>query len=97
MPLSTPSTPAEEGRRAAERLDLELRAEERRHRDRVRTRRQPPARDEEQRPAGDPGLPPDLARLRREHAQLAAFHAAVSNSSGWRLLQALRRLVGRAW
>jgi len=97
MHASTTSTPAERGRQAAERLDLELREDERRQRDRVRSRRDPKSREEGNPLPGLGILPPDVARLRREHAQLSDFHAAVMSSSGWRLLQAMRRLVGRAW
>jgi hypothetical protein len=39
----------------------------------------------------------DIARLRAQVEALSAFHTAVVRSRSWRLLQGLRRLVGRAW
>jgi hypothetical protein len=36
-------------------------------------------------------------RLRQDVARLSAFHQAVLHSRAWRLIQAARRLVGRAW
>jgi hypothetical protein len=38
-----------------------------------------------------------LARLRREEAELATFHAAVVQSLSWRLAEALRSMFGRSW
>jgi hypothetical protein len=38
-----------------------------------------------------------LARLRREEAELAAFHAAVLGSLPWRIAETLRGFVGRSW
>lgn len=38
-----------------------------------------------------------LHRLERELNELNEFRHAVVHSRGWRLLQGLRRLVGRAW
>jgi hypothetical protein len=38
-----------------------------------------------------------LARLHREEAELTAFHTAVVQSRPWRIAEALRGLVGRAW
>jgi hypothetical protein len=36
-------------------------------------------------------------RLQQEIERLTAFHRAVVGSKAWRLIQALRRLAGRAW
>jgi hypothetical protein len=36
-------------------------------------------------------------RLQQDVDRLAAFHLAVLHSRAWRLVQVLRRLVGREW
>lgn len=38
-----------------------------------------------------------LRHLERQVELLAAFHRAVMGSRGWQMLQAMRRLMGRAW
>lgn len=38
-----------------------------------------------------------ILRLRSENEGLRQFRHAVLHSKGWRLLQLLRRLMGRAW
>jgi len=38
-----------------------------------------------------------VERLRRNIDQLAEFQLAVNRSRAWRLIQMLRRIVGRAW
>ncbi len=40
---------------------------------------------------------PEVERLRREVGLLADYHQALLRSKGWRLVQALRRPLGRAW
>ena len=49
-------------------------------------------------PAGSrPFRPREHAELESRFRELAQFHDAVVSSRGWRLLQRLRGLVGRAW
>jgi hypothetical protein len=38
-----------------------------------------------------------LHHLERQVETLASFHRAVMSSRGWQMLQAMRRLMGRAW
>jgi hypothetical protein len=40
---------------------------------------------------------PEVWLLRRDVERLASFHEAVLKSRPWQLIQALRRVVGRAW
>jgi hypothetical protein len=44
-----------------------------------------------------PGGRRDVAELESRLRELAQFHAAVTTSRSWKLLQRLRGLVGRAW
>jgi hypothetical protein len=44
----------------------------------------------------DPSLA-GLARLQREVERLAAFRSAVLQSNGWRLVETLRKPLGRRW
>jgi hypothetical protein len=82
------------GRLAAERLDRELRAVEERERRRWRLERLPEPRA----PAAfAPASPAEVERWRREVEELAAFRAAVLGSRAWRVIQLLRRLIGRSW
>jgi hypothetical protein len=39
----------------------------------------------------------EVWRLRQDVERLAAFHQAVQRSRAWRLVQSLRRPLGRAW
>ncbi|HEV7670226.1 MAG TPA: hypothetical protein VGS22_17040 [Thermoanaerobaculia bacterium] len=39
----------------------------------------------------------EVLRLRREIDRLSDFHRALLHSRSWRLLQALKRPLGRAW
>jgi hypothetical protein len=39
----------------------------------------------------------ELEQLRRQVTLLAEYQHAVVNSRGWRVVQILRRLLGRAW
>ncbi|HXU29891.1 MAG TPA: hypothetical protein VN851_04870 [Thermoanaerobaculia bacterium] len=39
----------------------------------------------------------EMLRLRREIDRLADFHRTLLHSRSWRLLQALKRPLGRAW
>jgi hypothetical protein len=39
----------------------------------------------------------EMYRLRQDVERLAAFHQAVLRSRAWRLVQSLRRPLGRAW
>ena len=45
----------------------------------------------------EPGRADVSWRLRQDVQRLAAFHLAVLHSRAWRLIQAMRRVVGRAW
>ena len=83
----------DEGHRQGESFDLGLREAERRERDELLSRLEP---------AGGRGgaayaLPSSTWRLQQELARLSAFHQAVLHSRAWRLVQALRRPLGRAW
>jgi hypothetical protein len=87
------------GRLEAERFDAALREREQQEREDRLTRLA--AGDETAvEPAlslsGDGGTM-ESWRLRQDVERLAAFHHAVLHSRSWRLLQAARRLVGRAW
>jgi hypothetical protein len=85
------------GRAEAQRFELDMRSLELAERERIRSSR------------GDASIPsnghgpapgPDTVtfdRLRREEAELAAFHAAVLRSRPWRLAEAMRGVFGRAW
>jgi hypothetical protein len=82
----------------AERLDRSLRAvesDERRRRLALLEDAAPPPAEVSALPRA--ATPAEVERLRREVEQLAAFRAAVLGSRAWRSIQALRRLVGRAW
>lgn len=83
------------GREEAERFDQELRRAEVEAREAGQRHRQRRLAAAASRPGSLPSsllLPtrPELEELRR-------FHHAVVTSRSWRLLQGLRRLVGRAW
>ncbi len=41
--------------------------------------------------------PTEVARLQRQVEALSQFRAAVLSSRPWRVIQAVRRLFGRAW
>lgn len=43
------------------------------------------------------GLPRDSAELESRLRELSHFHDAVTRSRGWKLLQGVRGLFGRAW
>ena len=45
---------------------------------------------------GEPA-PTEVARLKAQVEALAAFRTAVLDSKPWRLIQSVRRLVGRDW
>jgi len=92
-----PAEAARRGWRAARDLDRELRAEELREREDLLTRLAF---------VGDLAAAPvtaagrgssRLRRLRREHDEQQRFHDTVVLSAGWRLLEGVRRLVGRRW
>ncbi|HEX7183748.1 MAG TPA: hypothetical protein VF756_18085 [Thermoanaerobaculia bacterium] len=86
------------GRTEAEVFDLRLRAAEMREREdrfvRLLAERSDLSAVGTPAGRGDAAL---LERLQREIDLLAAFHRAVLRSRGWRLLQAIRRIFGRAW
>jgi hypothetical protein len=83
----------ERGRREGTDFDAALREQERLHRDaqNAAARVAPAALTREENPAFASSLHPSEVRA------LLEFRAAVLHSKGWRLLQAARRLVGRAW
>jgi hypothetical protein len=87
------------GRLKAERLDLTLRREEQRERERRFAHlawggggEEPPAPQDDERPAMA-----EIWRLQQDVERLAAFHRAVLRSRAWRVVQLLRRPFGRAW
>jgi hypothetical protein len=88
------------GRLKAERLDLALRREEQRERERRLARLTWDGGGEEL-PLlqGDEGsfAGAETWRLQQDVERLAAFHGAVLRSRAWRLVQLMRRPFGRAW
>ncbi len=86
------------GRTEAEAFDLRLRAIESREREDRLARLV--AERSDLSAVGTPAGHSDTAaieRLRREVDQLATFQRLVMRSRGWRLVQTVRRLFGRAW
>lgn len=84
------------GRMEAERFDEALRDLERREREDRLARLALGADD------GPIGLEGGLSsavvrRLQQDVERLAGFHHAVLRSRPWRVIQGMRRLVGRAW
>lgn len=77
------------GAEAAAAFSAALREREREERAALLARPEPPR--------GSPGPSAELLRLRRQVEHLTEFRTAVLGSRGWRLLQGLRRLAGRAW
>lgn len=88
-----------EGRRQAEAFESALRAVERQEREDRLTRIAWLGGDlvDLGEPLGGNGKSAQVTRLERQIEHYASFHHAVLHSRGWRLVQALRRLVGRAW
>jgi hypothetical protein len=81
---------------SGEDFDSHLRSRERAERAELLTR----ARDSQPatRQAAGPVYPTeDIAGLKRELELLREFRLTVVRSKGWKVVQALRRLVGRAW
>ena len=93
--ISTPAeteTPAHRlGRAEAEAADLRLRLKESLERERRLTELLRQAEEE----LSD--VPRTEFELRHQIDNYAAFHHAVEKSLPWRVLQLLRRLVGREW
>jgi hypothetical protein len=101
------------GRLKAERLDADLRAAEQRERELCLARLVwEGAGGELAAPAlsgggggglggswggGEGASTSEVWRLRQDVERLAAFHQAVQRSRAWRLVQWLRRPLGRAW
>ena len=106
--LPVPASPALEGaiadaerfgRLEAEAFDAGLREIEQRERENLMGRS---ALASDQFGGSSADEPPALTstevlRLRREIDRLADFHRTLLHSRSWRLLQALRRPLGRAW
>ncbi len=46
---------------------------------------------------GAESAPTEVARLQRQVEALSQFRTAVLSSKPWRVIQAVRRLFGRAW
>ena len=84
------------GRREAEAFDLRLREEETREREGRLAALDLAAGGEEDHEA-ESVSPGEVWRLRQEVKQLTEFRRAVLSSRSWRVLQRLRRLIGRAW
>jgi hypothetical protein len=86
------------GRLEAEAFDRALHALEQRERDERLTRLTWGADEDFLAYAvGPSGTAAMIAQLERDVERLARFHDAVLRSRGWRWLQRLRRLAGRAW
>lgn len=85
-----------EGRRQAEAFEAALRREEDRERS-ARLARLASGEDDLGAPGDSDWAPTEVARLRRQVEALAEFRAAVLRSKAWKLIQSLRRLVGRDW
>jgi hypothetical protein len=95
--VSGETTESRAGRSQAEAFDARLRELEDRQR---HERAERLAAGDEAGPWAGPGwesAPTELARLRSQVEALAAFRAAVLRSRPWRVIQSMRRLVGRAW
>jgi hypothetical protein len=80
----------ERGAAIAAAFDTTLAARERAERSALLSRPAPP------REAGG-ATSAEVLRLRGQVEHLTAFRTAVLGSRGWRALQGLRRLAGRAW
>jgi hypothetical protein len=93
--ISTPvdtETPADrQGRVEAEAADLRLRLKESLERERRLSELLRQAEEE----LSD--VPRNEFELRQQIDNYAAFHHAVEKSFPWRMIQLLRRLVGREW
>lgn len=86
------------GRSTAETFDRKLRERELAEREARLTRMAWGAEDEPLAPWSNGREPNDeVWRLQQDVERLAAFHRAVLQSKGWRVLQALRRPFGRNW
>ena len=88
------------GRLEGEEFDARLRRRERREReDRLTRRVWTLGSEDEDAVAALPGgaTQGEVWRLQQRVDELAAFHAAVLRSRGWRLVQSFRRFFGRAW
>jgi len=84
------------GKFSGEDFDSHLRSRERAERAEFLTR----ARSSETAAGQSGGLvypTEDIAGLKRELELLRGFRLTVVRSKGWKVVQALRRLVGRAW
>jgi chromosome segregation ATPase len=79
------------GRTEAEAADLRLRLKESLERERRLSELLRQAEEE----LSD--VPRNEQELRQQIEEYAAFHRAVEHSFPWRILQLLRRLVGREW
>jgi hypothetical protein len=99
--MSSPSAPLEDsqmlGRMEAERFDEALRDLERREREDRLARLALGVDDGPIALAGDGLSSAVVRRLQQDVERLAGFHHAVLKSKPWRVIQGMRRLVGRAW
>lgn len=88
----------ETGRREADALDLRLRCVEGREREDRLTRLVAERSDLSVAPLRSSLLEAErVERLERELGQVLMYQRAILRSRGWRLAQAARRLIGRAW
>lgn len=101
-PEIPPGTPFEDsrtlGRMEAERFEAALRAQESRERE-DRLSRLAWGSDDVGHilAAGGGESSAVVRRLQQDVERLAGFHHAVLHSKAWRVIQRLRRVVGRAW
>ncbi len=87
----------ERGRRAALAFAEALRAEEAEERRRLLARSRAARGEVAPNAVFAVGAGPEAVRLHEELQRLRQFRRSVLRSKGWRLVQFLRRLVGRAW
>jgi len=87
------SAPAAAGRADAEAMDARLRALE----EQERVARLEGLAEADVRRPSEYGSVVDVERLNARLEELTAFRQAVQGSFVWRVAQALRRVLGRAW
>lgn len=86
-----------EGRKQAEAFEAALRRAEDAERAERRGRLASGADQAPWLAADGESAPSEVARLQRQVEALAHFRVAVLGSRAWRLIEAVRRIFGRAW
>ena len=101
-PEASPGTPFEDsrtlGRMEAQRFEAALRAQESREREDRLARLAWSSEDlGNVLSTGGGESSAVVRRLQQDVERLAGFHHAVLHSKAWRMIQRMRRVVGRAW